>query len=547
MKSSSSPGIDTAKATGPELRSTAADPLLGTQVGEFVIQERIGAGGMGVVYRAVHPLIGKQAAIKVMRLELVSPQQVQRLLVEARSVNAVRHQGIIDIFGFGILPDERPYVIMELLQGRPLSDFVRAQNRMPLESAVWVMDQMLAALGAAHAAGVVHRDLKPANVFVVESSGVPSVVKLVDFGIAKLLESCESPLTSEGSIIGTPEFMSPEQVRGSSVGPATDLYAVGVMLFQMLTGVRPFQGESLQVMFAHVNQPPPVPSSRIPGLPPELDALVLQLLEKDPGARPGSAEVVRERLKRIPLRAPPHAPSVPNRDAPPVDASVGVDTITAASQEGPTAPRGSRRHAAWVGGALVLLGLGAAVVWPTHQAPPTVVATQPVASIADRVELPAVVDAEPPTAPQAVAAAPAVEVASPITPSVAEAAPPMTPPAFSETSEPQGEPPSPAAPVLTKQAATEARPEAPEEKVPTAEPSGAAKFEAAQAKLTPILNRLKRQMKERWGTAPPKDLDAELTSAFAATARATTEKQCIHIEKQLKAWEKRFNQQLPPP
>ncbi|RYZ11622.1 MAG: serine/threonine protein kinase, partial [Myxococcaceae bacterium] len=231
MKTSPAPRPDTAKSARPESRSAPTDALLGTQLGEFVIEERIGAGGMGVVYRAVHPLIGKQAAIKVMRQELVSPQQVQRLLVEARSVNAIRHPGIIDIFGFGSLPDERPYVIMELLKGRPLSDFVRAQSRMDLESVVWVMDQMLAALGAAHRAGVVHRDLKPANVFVVESPETPTAIKLVDFGIAKVLESRDSPLTSDGSIIGTPEFMAPEQIRGGSVGPETDLYAAGVMLF----------------------------------------------------------------------------------------------------------------------------------------------------------------------------------------------------------------------------------------------------------------------------------------------------------------------------
>ncbi|WP_244225074.1 serine/threonine-protein kinase, partial [Corallococcus sicarius] len=364
----------------PESRSAApADPLLGTQLGEFVIEERIGSGGMGVVYRAVHPLIGKQAAVKVLRAELVSPQQVQRLLVEARAVNAIRHPGIIDIFGFGSLPDERPYVIMELLRGRPLSDFVRAKNRMDVESAVWVLDQVLAALGAAHRAGVVHRDLKPANVFVVESPETPTTIKLVDFGIAKLLESHESPLTADGFILGTPDFMAPEQIRGSTVGPATDLYAVGVMMFQLLTGERPFQGGSVQLMFAHVDQSPPPPSSRIPGIPPELDTLVLHLLAKDPALRPASAEAVREQLKRIPMRMAPHAPSVAkNHDASPVAAPASTETVTSNTQGGLKAPHGSRGRAAWIGGALLLLGLGAAVVWPKPPAPaPSVVGVVP--------------------------------------------------------------------------------------------------------------------------------------------------------------------------
>ncbi|NOK18819.1 serine/threonine-protein kinase [Corallococcus carmarthensis] len=339
---------------------------MGTQLGEFVIQERIGAGGMGVVYRAVHPLIGKQAAIKVMRMELVSQQQVQRLLVEARAVNAVRHPGIIDIFGFGTLPDERPYVIMELLQGRALSDFVRAKRSMDLESVVWVMDQMLAALGAAHRAGVVHRDLKPANVFIVEAPESPVTVKLVDFGIAKLMESRDNPLTADGLVLGTPEFMAPEQIRGGTVGPATDLYAAGVMMFQLITGGRPFQGESVQVMFAHLDQSPPLPSSRLAGLPKEVDALVLQLLAKDPASRPPSAEAVRAQLKRIPLRSPPRAPSLTK---PEVAIPVG-DNHTPSTQEALKAIRQPPGIGWAVLGALVLLSVGAGVIRLRSVPPP---------------------------------------------------------------------------------------------------------------------------------------------------------------------------------
>ncbi|RYZ35438.1 MAG: serine/threonine protein kinase [Myxococcaceae bacterium] len=308
--------------------SAAVDPLLGTQLGEFIIQERIGEGGMGLVYRAVHPLIGKQAAIKILRLEIVSPQQVQRLLVEARAVNAIQHPGIIDIFGFGSLPDGRHYIVMELLQGRALSDFAQATQRMDLESVIWVMDQMLAALGAAHEAGVVHRDLKPENVFIVEAPRIPTSVKLVDFGIAKLLESRENPVTTDGYVIGTPNFMAPEQIRGDAVSPATDLYAIGLMLFQLLTGERPFQGKSLQVMFAQRDQLPPAPSTRAPGISPALDALVLQLLEKNPSARPASAEAVRERLKRVPTRTAPHPPTSLGRGHLPKQAAPAEDSIT---------------------------------------------------------------------------------------------------------------------------------------------------------------------------------------------------------------------------
>ncbi|NOK32634.1 serine/threonine protein kinase [Corallococcus exercitus] len=304
------------------------DPLLGAQLGEFVIQERIGAGGMGVVYRAEHPIIGKQAAIKVLRAELMAPEQEQRLVVEARSVNAIRHPGILDIFNFGKLPDGRPYVVMELLQGQSLAAVLRARGRLDVGTTVWMLEQILSPLGAAHRAGVVHRDLKPANVFMVERPDAAPTLKLVDFGIAKVLQSREGLTLADGSVLGTPDYMAPEQIRGGAVGPATDLYALGIMAFQMLTGARPFQGENVQVMFAHVEQAPPRLSSKVEGIPPEFDALVLQLLEKDPAKRPASAEVVRQRLKVLSLGRPPGT------------LGLGVPAVT--KREEPTSPTAPR-------------------------------------------------------------------------------------------------------------------------------------------------------------------------------------------------------------
>ncbi|RKH17292.1 serine/threonine protein kinase [Corallococcus sp. CA047B] len=371
MRNSPPTRADKGKAARPVVRSSAAeDPLLGAQLSEFIIQERIGEGGIGVVYRAVHPLIGKQVAIKVLRLELVSPQQVQRLLVEARAVNVIQHPGIIDIFGFGSLPDGRHYIVMELLQGRSLSDFANANQRMDLESVVWVMDQILIALGAAHEAGVVHRDLKPANVFVVEAPKVPASVKLVDFGIAKLLEEGAPPLTADGHVIGTPEFMAPEQIRGEAVSPATDLYAMGVMLFQLLTGTRPFEGESLQVMFAQRDQPAPAPSSRAPGIPPALDALVLHLLKKNPLARPPSAEAVRERLQRIPMRARP-LPPTSSRAALQATAASDEDSATLTTKEALNAIPSPPSPGWWLAPILLLLCAGAITARP-QQSPPEI-------------------------------------------------------------------------------------------------------------------------------------------------------------------------------
>ncbi|MHA7632805.1 serine/threonine-protein kinase [Corallococcus sp. M7] len=355
------PTRDDKGKSGRKARPNAPmDSLLGTRLGEFTIEECIGEGGMGVVYRAVHPLIGKQVAIKVLRSELDSEHLVHRLLTEARAVNSIKHPGIVDIFGFGSLPDERPYVTMELLQGRPLSDFLRSNRPMELASVVWVMDQALSALGAAHRAGVIHRDLKPANIFIVTGPTTPPAVKLVDFGIAKLMESRENPMTSEGTVLGTPEFMAPEQIRGARIGPTSDLYAMGVLLFQMLTGSRPFRGDPVQVMFAHMERTPPVPSSRVSGIPSTLDALVLNLLEKNPASRLSSAEAVREQLRRIPLSTAPHAPSIPTSAPDTEDTPTSETTFTS---EALKALKGGWELAAapewWVAPVLLVFCLGA--------------------------------------------------------------------------------------------------------------------------------------------------------------------------------------------
>lgn len=278
--------------------SPRPDPLLETHVSEYVIKERIGAGGMGIVYRAVQPLIGKQVAIKVMKAEYAGDADVvQRLLVEARVVNAIQHRGIIDIFGFGQLQDGRPYVVMELLQGASLASFLRKRKKLGADEAVGILDEILSALVAAHKEGVIHRDLKPGNVFLVENSEGARSVKLLDFGIAKVMQFRPSrPLTAQGNILGTPEYMAPEQVRGETVGPTTDLYAVGIIAFQMLTGRLPFTGESTRVLLAQVDEKPPAPSSLVPDVPPALESVVLRLLAKLPAKRFQSAEAVRKEL-----------------------------------------------------------------------------------------------------------------------------------------------------------------------------------------------------------------------------------------------------------
>jgi serine/threonine protein kinase len=296
------------------------DPLIETQVSEYIIKEQIGTGGMGIVYRAVQPLIGKQVAIKVLKSEFAGTSElVQRLLVEARVVNAIQHRGIIDIFGFGELPDGRPYMVMELLQGISLDVFIRKHRPISATETVGILDEILAALGAAHRAGVIHRDLKPGNVFLVQGADGARTIKLLDFGIAKMAESrLPRPLTAEGNVLGTPAFMSPEQVRGEKLTGAADLYAVGVIAFQMLTGRLPFSGDPSRVLMAQLEVAPPPLSRFVPEVPAQLESIVMRLLAKSLSQRFASAEEVRHELRAFisnPAAAPVESPPTPSKRA----------------------------------------------------------------------------------------------------------------------------------------------------------------------------------------------------------------------------------------
>jgi eukaryotic-like serine/threonine-protein kinase len=282
---------------------TRLDPLLGVHLGEYKIESRLGAGGMGVVYRASHPVIGKSAAIKVLQWEYArDPTQMERLVEEARAVNAIRHRGIIDIFGFGKTPDGRQYLIMELLEGEPLDRVISAAAPMSAESTLPILDEIIEVLEAAHGVGVVHRDLKPSNIFLVSPPVGVRYVKVLDFGLAKQAEIPGGSIeqTNAQSVVGTPGYMAPEQALGQPVLPATDLYAVGVIAFEMLTGRLPFNAaNAFEIMRMHVRNPAPAPSAIQGDVPPALDEWVLSLLEKDPEVRVNSAAIARLSLMEI--------------------------------------------------------------------------------------------------------------------------------------------------------------------------------------------------------------------------------------------------------
>jgi eukaryotic-like serine/threonine-protein kinase len=263
----------------------------GTVVGEYRVQEKIGEGGFGRVFRAEHPVIGKLAAIKVLNREYSSnPSVVSRFISEARAVNQIRHRNIIDIFAFGTLDDGRQYLIMEFLAGTTLDAYLRQHGRMNPEEAVPLFRALAKALDAAHASGIAHRDLKPENIFLVIDDEGGVFPKLLDFGIAKLMgDDNVNHRTRTGAAMGTPLYMSPEQCRGKGVDHRTDIYSFGIMVHECLTGRLPFDGESMMdLMFKHAREPPPPMSSVCPDIPAVMDGPVLQMLAKAADERPQS-------------------------------------------------------------------------------------------------------------------------------------------------------------------------------------------------------------------------------------------------------------------
>src|SRR5690242_5111020 len=215
---------------GTQLQPRGDDLLVGTTVGAYRVARLLGVGGMGRVYKGVQPQIGSRVAIKVLSRECADrPELVERFFSEARAVNLIRHEAIVNVLDLASLPDGRPYIIMEYLDGAPLAAAIESVSHggpLPLGSIARLAVEVLDALGAAHAKGIVHRDLKPDNLFVTPS-GRP---KILDFGIAKLQPELGGSATRTGALLGTPHYMAPEQAAGRAIDHRTDLYAIGVIL-----------------------------------------------------------------------------------------------------------------------------------------------------------------------------------------------------------------------------------------------------------------------------------------------------------------------------
>jgi serine/threonine-protein kinase len=271
-----------------------SDPLRGRVIrGEYTIGPRIGQGGMGTVYRARHASLRRDVAIKILRPEHAADgDTVARFQREAAALSLLAHPNTVRVYDFGQTDDGLFYLVMELLEGEPMTQVLARQGALSLIDAIRVAQQILRSLSEAHAQGVVHRDLKPDNIFIARVPGhATPVIKVLDFGIAKLMTGdvkLDAFETQAGTVFGTPRFMSPEQAQGGGLDNRSDLYSVGAMLYQMLTGRAPFIDEDAVVVMAkHIREMPPTPSSVAPerGVPPLLEAVVMRALAKEPASR----------------------------------------------------------------------------------------------------------------------------------------------------------------------------------------------------------------------------------------------------------------------
>src|SRR5712671_751111 len=254
----------------------ADDPALGKVIaGRYRLEARIGEGGMGIVYRARHVLIDRVVALKLIRPDLRGETHLRAwMLREARAANRVDHAHIIDIHDIGETEDGELYLVMEYLVGTPLSAEL-ARGPTPITRGIDILEQMCAALARAHDLGVVHRDLKSDNILLTQRGGRKDYVKILDFGLAAIAR--DPRLAPKGAVFGTPEYMSPEQARGEEAGPQSDLYALGVLFFEMLTGQLPFRSSDRETLLEmQRTSPPPKPRATRSDVNPTAEAIVLR-------------------------------------------------------------------------------------------------------------------------------------------------------------------------------------------------------------------------------------------------------------------------------
>lgn len=277
--------------------------FIGQKLGDYEVIARVGTGGMGAVFEAKHPVIGKRVAVKVLHpVFAADPKVIERFINEARVVNAIGHPAVVDIFSFGKTASGMPYFVMEFLKGRSVFDVLEQEGALPMGRALDLISQLLDVLEKAHAAGVVHRDLKPQNLFVEEGPNGQRL-RVLDFGIAKSLTSELKQQLTGSAILGTPGYMAPEQINSEPVTPRTDLYATGAVLFELLTGRAVYAGTNVgQLLIKALHEEAPRASTLKPDLPKEIDDLVARLLSREAARRPASAREALDLVQGIQQR-----------------------------------------------------------------------------------------------------------------------------------------------------------------------------------------------------------------------------------------------------
>ncbi len=296
------------------------DPFIGRDIlnGQFQILQKIGSGGMGAVYKAMQREMNRMVGVKILHPKLANRKDlVSRFRREARAMSQLTHPNTVKVFLYGELDDGSFYIIMEFLEGKNLNQTVRSEGPFPVERALPILIQASGALEEAHGAGIIHRDLKPENIFLVQSAGLRDFAKVLDFGLAKIGERQMRPgsviLTQEGMVFGTPEFMSPEQAQGKTLTPASDIYSLAVILYEVLTGKLPFDAKSaMDFIQLHVTGKPVALNQRVPGktFPASLEQIIARALAKRPDERFHSAAEFAGAMQAVLQGAAPSHPHI---------------------------------------------------------------------------------------------------------------------------------------------------------------------------------------------------------------------------------------------